>query len=356
MKILFDTFSDIGNVANGSGVRPHYMLEAFRSLGHEVLLLEGEQNRRNERREHVRKILELLPDENIDLCYVEPPSGPFFNTIDLDLLKAVHRKGIPTGLFYRDWYWLYPEWAWADKSRLKIFVLTQMHRRDLKVFEDCCDVVYFPSASGAEILPNAHFRKRDVLPPACSGAEPPKDGETCTILYIGNPGEADGFEDLLEAVRGLRREHFDVKLTVVTKFSKLKEAYGGIPEEDGVVFREGSGDALLPYYAGADAGIIPRRRHFYMDHAVPVKLFEYLSHGLPVLSTDCPAMSAIVRDEGCGIVCEAGADGIRDAIRRLYEPGKLPALKRAAYETACRNRWEARAQKVVDDLTGASGR
>ena len=43
MTILYITFIDFGEFKSGSSVRPQKMYDAFRQLGHEVKLLEGQQ-------------------------------------------------------------------------------------------------------------------------------------------------------------------------------------------------------------------------------------------------------------------------------------------------------------------------
>ena len=89
MTILYITFIDFGEFKSGSSVRPQKMYDAFRQLGHEVKLLEGQQNRRAERKQKTAEILSWLDSHTPDICYVEPPAGPFFNAIDLKLLKKV---------------------------------------------------------------------------------------------------------------------------------------------------------------------------------------------------------------------------------------------------------------------------
>ena len=139
MTILYITFIDFGEFKSGSSVRPQKMYDAFRQLGHEVKLLEGQQNRRAERKQKTAEILSWLDSHTPDICYVEPPAGPFFNAIDLKLLKKVHGMGVPIALFYRDAYWKFAKW-WGVKGPKK-WLLTHMHKRDLKVFEKTCDVV-----------------------------------------------------------------------------------------------------------------------------------------------------------------------------------------------------------------------
>ena len=76
LKILYITFTDFGELASGSSVRPFRIYNALVNLGHEVKLLEGQQNRRKERRVKVKEIIDWLDENRPDICYVEPPSGP----------------------------------------------------------------------------------------------------------------------------------------------------------------------------------------------------------------------------------------------------------------------------------------
>ena len=94
LKVLYITFTDFGELSSGSSVRPFRMYNALVNLGLEVKLLEGQQNRRKERQAKVKEILDWLDNNKPDVCYVEPPSGPFFNQIDLSLLKKVHASDI----------------------------------------------------------------------------------------------------------------------------------------------------------------------------------------------------------------------------------------------------------------------
>ena len=52
-KILYITFTDFGDLSSGSAVRSFRMYNAFKNLGYDVKLLEGQQNKRKTRREKV---------------------------------------------------------------------------------------------------------------------------------------------------------------------------------------------------------------------------------------------------------------------------------------------------------------
>ena len=74
----------------------------------------------------------------------------------------------------------------------------------------------------------------------------------------------------------------------------------------------------------------------YMD-ALPIKMFEYMSAGLPVIASDFPLWRGIVDDAGCGwCVDPADASAVSDAIRRLLsqpeEAERMGAAGRRAVE------------------------
>ena len=64
------------------------MYEAFIDEGHEIILLQTQQNKRKERKKAVKTILKKLETETVDACYIESPSGPIFNQIDIKLIKV----------------------------------------------------------------------------------------------------------------------------------------------------------------------------------------------------------------------------------------------------------------------------
>lgn len=351
-KILYITFTDFGDLSSGSAVRPFRMYNAFKNLGCDVKLLEGQQNKRKIRREKVNEIFHWLDNNTPDLCYVEPPSGPFFNVIDLKLLKRLHKMGVPIGLFYRDFYWKFPKWAWKDTPIWKKIPLIAMHKRDLNVFKQCCNVVFFPSEECIEILEYVHFRKCKVLPPGCTRPNTNVKIGANEIFYAGGVREADGVDDLLIALDNINKKGLNIKLNLVTKKEELKHLKNQeLLTKDWISFCEASGDELIPIYERSDLGILPKKRHFYMDMAISVKVLECMSNGLPVISTDCPAMARFIKENKSGIICKEGREGLEDAILEYYTNkqlylGLIDNVKKAALK----NTWEKRVEQMITDL------
>ena len=352
LKVLYITFTDFGELSSGSSVRPFRMYNALVNLGHEVKLLEGQQNRRKERQEKVKEILDWLDNNKPDVCYVEPPSGPFFNQIDLSLLKKVHKMGVPIGLFYRDFYWKFSKWAWKGTPLWKQTILKMMHRRDLVAFRKYCDVIYFPSQECIKILESVNFRRVGVLPPGCNEPRGEVKLGAREIFYAGGVREADGIDDLLIALDRINKSGFRVKFNLITKKEELVHLKNSeLLKSDWIEVIEASGEALEPIYARCDLGVLPKKRHFYMDMAISVKVLECMSHGLPMISTDCPAMARFIQQNESGLICKEGADSIENAILEYYTNDELyHALLENVKKAALNNTWEKRVEQVISDL------
>ena len=354
-KLLFVSFVDFGRYESGSSVRPQQMEKAFSDLGYEMKLLSGAQNRRKERAQRVAEIILWLDGNRPDFCYIESPSGPIFTGADHRLLKTLKRLQIPTAYFYRDAFWLFPDW-WGV-SGLKRAILTAMYRRDLRFIKSCCDIVYFPSQSMAE---HFDFQDKRPLPPAGENRIIRRDTLFHNVIYVGGLSERYGTPILLKAFDLLNRQFGqNISLTLVCRERERSIIGDRYLNQPWLHVETASGqEQLAPFYTRADLGIYAGKRDLYMDFAVPVKLFEYISYGLPVVTTDCVEAKRIVEQGGFGAVCQDNADSMACAILELYrDPERLKRYaENAAYQLQSRNLWIHRAKQVGEDLETYRGK
>jgi glycosyltransferase involved in cell wall biosynthesis len=348
-RLLLITFIDFGEMKSGSSVRPQRMYDAFVKLGYEVDLLSGLQNRRRERWRLVfqkyREIRKKLPD----FCYVEPPSGPFFNLCDHLLLLYLRFKKVPIGLFYRDAYWMFADW-WPVKGAKKFF-LKLMHRFDLFIIKRTCKVVFFPTQSMADLF---KLKCKSVLPPAGANFVTLEHETARRALYIGGVSKFYGTDIMLEAFALLNgRMHNDIKLTVCCRKAEMKDFFDGYIDAPWLEIVHLSGDEQLrPLYERSDIALYPSRRDFYMDFCMPVKLFEYLSRALPVVATDCRETAQFVLQNGIGVVSQDNPEAFAMAVASLIGDRQQLRLCRVNAKNALtrRNLWEHRAQKAACEI------
>jgi glycosyltransferase involved in cell wall biosynthesis len=167
------------------------------------------------------------------------------------------------------------------------------------------------------------------------------------VLYHGSLGTNRGIEQLMDALLrpGLEKVHLVllgpgvIRATYVAR-SRAPEWRGRVHVLDPVLPAE-----LLPWVASADIGALPIQRSTLNHYlSTPNKLFECLAAGIPVVTSDFPAMHRIVMDDPSGplgVVCDpASVDEVAAAVRSLLElePSMADAM-RARCVAAARGRW-----------------
>jgi len=97
------------------------------------------------------------------------------------------------------------------------------------------------------------------------------------------------------------------------------------------------------------ATVIPRPRSAYNDLALPIKLFDYLAYGRPVLVTDCDEQARVVRQSGAGIVMGDDVAAMADAIGRVASASasELDRWSTSAHAAARSASWSARAATIL---------
>jgi hypothetical protein len=152
----------------------------------------------------------------------------------------------------------------------------------------------------------------------------------------------------MEAVQHVRDAGIEIELDVVTRA-------GGEPPPPHPAWlhlhhAEGSAiHALLPRVA---ATVIPRPRSPYNDLALPIKLFDYLSYGRPLLVTDCLEQARVVADGDAGVVTADDPAAMAATIATIHRaPGdQLADWAANARRLAGEASWAERAARIVSVL------
>ena len=118
---------------------------------------------------------------------------------------------------------------------------------------------------------------------------------------------------------------------------------------------------LLAWTASADVAVMAiQPTTLNHRHTTPQKLFEAMAAGVPVVASNLPGMSAIVRATGCGVLCDpTSASAIAAAIRELLaaRPAEREAFRAAALRAAHdRYNWETQVETLLDVYERLSSR
>lgn len=156
------------------------------------------------------------------------------------------------------------------------------------------------------------------------------------VIYVGGLSEERGILDAIKAVHRASAEQRRIKLLLIGSFmSKDFEEtcvqYVGLNElQDNVEFLGYMPHDDVPKYIKAsDVGIAlfhPTKR--FMKTSYPIKLFEYMICGKPVIVSDFPAMKKVVDDAKCGIFVDpTNIDEIsRTVLYAAGHPEELEAM------------------------------
>ncbi|MDQ3380690.1 MAG: glycosyltransferase [Actinomycetota bacterium] len=108
----------------------------------------------------------------------------------------------------------------------------------------------------------------------------------------------------------------------------------------------------LPRYVAAfDVGLCPYIASAYMRNVFPLKVYEYLAAGKPVVASGTPSLSGMEPD----VVVVDGADALVRAVETALDRSTAADVERRM-TLAARNTWEGRTERlltlVADELEG----
>jgi len=129
------------------------------------------------------------------------------------------------------------------------------------------------------------------------------------IGYIGSLYESKGVKDLFYALKDI--EYKDLKLLIVGGRSHRIKEYQDLAKELGIENRVKitgwvDRDKVEKYLKQIKIGLVPLRDDFHTRYLTcPTKIFNYFSHGIPVIGADLPTVKEVVTDK-CGLFFEPG--------------------------------------------------
>lgn len=221
------------------------------------------------------------------------------------------------------------------------------------------------SAPGLAEGPRAAARRLEYLPNAAdfelfhraAGEEPvPAD-----LARIGNPrigffGAISDYKLDLELLDAVFRSHPDWHLVLVGPVGEgdpgtRVAALGDLPN---VHFLGSRPRGELPgYLGGFDVCLLPNRLNRYTRHMFPLKFFEYLAAGKPVVMTPLPSLEAY---HHLAHVAEADRGAFSRSIELALTESPDDPVRSRRIEEARMHDWNAQARKLADMTRDAIGR
>lgn len=183
---------------------------------------------------------------------------------------------------------------------------------------------------------------------------PPYASRPNNVTYVGSITANRGAWRMLQAVHKLNtEENLNAKLILAGPIGtpELEQELRNSPEwasvdYRGFLSREGIGEVLCESRVGI---LVYDATPCYID-SYPMKMFEFMSAGLPVVAADFPVWKEIVDGARCGLLIDTmDVQGIADAISYLFKhPDEAEAMgQRGKVDAFKLYYWEREAETLV---------
>ena len=329
------------------------MLRAFQQEGHDIITLQGEQVSKL-RLKNIKTVRKQIKCETPDLCYIESPTYPIIRHADRKLIKDICNAGIPTGYFYRDFYWQFPDEfprRTSISGRIKDKGLLFLQTLTDKVLNNC-NIIYVPSDECKSLLPYKDIRS---LPPAGEyHLDLIKHECNHTGIYVGGIGGYYNGRFLLDVFNELNKRNAEYKLILVCRENEWNSFDHPCKNASWLEIHHTSGSGLVELYKRASVAFnVGSSEYKYSRFAISVKVFEYLSFGLPQVVINNKAIADLVNGEKIGFAVDYDIIKYADATEKLMNDCKLyeEFQKNITSSLLERNLWIHRVRKIVNDLS-----
>ncbi|OHA95706.1 MAG: hypothetical protein A3C70_03295 [Candidatus Zambryskibacteria bacterium RIFCSPHIGHO2_02_FULL_43_14] len=160
-------------------------------------------------------------------------------------------------------------------------------------------------------------------------------------VYAGTVNKLKGIEYVIVAARILPEVHFLLVGSVSPEF-----AITNLPVNVKLLGRVGQKD-LPQILRAADVLLLPHPRGEYSQS--PMKLFEYMASGIPIVASRLPSISEVLNDENAVLVEAESGEALANGIGMvLGDAHHSQAIARKAYNDVQNYTWEKRGIAIAE--------
>jgi hypothetical protein len=333
----------------GEKKRPKKMLEAFQALNYEITTVIGTYAQREFEFQKIKSNLKSFDfiyseNSNLPLATTGKTKFPNSNSIDHQLFKLAHKDGISTGVFIRDIFWLLKETV-LEKGFFKRYIGKRYFLKELNLYFENCTTIFIPTQTFKNYLPKNSKIKFELLPPGAEAIsftkEDPKS--VFNLIYVGSCKPPvyqviNCFKNLLKCK--------NIHLTIVTREKEhngLKSILGVSNKNLSIV--TASDTALSMLLQKQDMGLACVDSNEYWDLAMPLKIFDYIGHQLPILTYQNGETAELIKKNQLGWVI-SNANEIESFFTKITSK-EITQKSNCVKTYLVQNTWLDRAKAVV---------
>ena len=190
--------------------------------------------------------------------------------------------------------------------------------------------------------------------PVGRALETERDPDSIQLVYHGTMAPRLGLDILLRAVDRVRHSVPGLRLLLIGDGDDTPRLLGLINEldlSDIVTFEPGfvPVDELLPHLVASDIGVVPANVNPFTRNMLPVKLLEYVTLGIPSISTDLPSIRYYFQQGEVTLVEPGSVETLASAIETLaLDPQLRERQARQALEFTERHSWNGERNRYLE--------
>lgn len=181
------------------------------------------------------------------------------------------------------------------------------------------DLVVTVSASMKELIRKRYGRLNVFVAPNTVDLEtfqPPVERPRPVLAYLGTGAPWQGMEPLSRLWGALARLRPDTRFRVISRDARTRVLAREVPEQSIECVAAEDPAEVAGLLWDCQIGFIIRAPHIANRVAYPTKFGEYVGAGVAVVASDVGwDVTGVIRDTGCGLVLETGADAASAAPR-----------------------------------------
>ena len=195
---------------------------------------------------------------------------------------------------------VFPTTKWMKED----FVKKGIRRSKMVPYPNGIDINRFSDADGEAIRRQHNLKDSNV------------------VVYVGTIGKMRHLDILIHAFSKVKKSRKDVKLLMVgdgNDKSNLERLAGELGSKDNVVFTGQIYSHEIPnFIAAADIGVSPVPPLSFYKLSSPIKMFEYMALGKPVVANEeIPEQEEVIQESGGGVLVKFEGDSFADGIMEL---------------------------------------
>ncbi|MFB6347297.1 MAG: glycosyltransferase family 4 protein, partial [bacterium] len=172
------------------------------------------------------------------------------------------------------------------------------------------------------------------------------------VGFTGNPYDYNGINVILDLAEKMPEIHFVTVGGSGDRLQRLKDRKTNRQLKNLRIVPHQPHREIPRYLKAFDQLLLPLQpiSERTKDFACPLKLFEYLASGRPIIASDIPCLRDIVDDEKEALLVEYdNVEDYQEAVLRLSSDNKLNQQMSQAARTLAENQtWENRAKRILD--------